>query len=331
MSKLHLLAAASALALGACAGRSAVPPAPGSARAFAAAARVEEQPAAMKPMSLAAAAIEAPAAEKPPARRRRGRSAPEAAVDAANREATREPTRGNYVNAAQVHPWTEGAIYRLYAAPERVSDIALQAGERLISVAAGDTARWVIGDTTSGAGAGSRTHILVKPSGIGLRTNLVIATDRRVYHVQLESTSRSAMASMSWTYPLDELLALKGAQAAAAAAAPVAEGIAVEELNFGYRISGDQPAWRPVRAFDDGNQVFIEFPPGLATGEAPPLFVDGARGGAELVNYRVRGRYYIVDRLFAAAELRLGERKQQVVRITRAAGPAQRRRRGRSS
>jgi type IV secretion system protein VirB9 len=50
----------------------------------------------------------------------------------------------------------------------------------------------------------------------------------------------------------------------------------------------------------------------------PPLFVTGAVGGAELVNYRVQGRYLVVDRLFAAAELRLGDkRSEQRVRIVR--------------
>ena len=38
-------------------------------------------------------------------------------------------------------------------------------------------------------------------------------------------------------------------------------------------------------------------------------------GAAELVNYRVAGRFYIVDRLFGVAELRQGEKKQTVVRI----------------
>jgi len=82
-------------------------------------------------------------------------------------------------------------------------------------------------------------------------------------------------------------------------------------------LSGDRPSWRPLRAFDDGQKTYIEFPSGLSQGEAPPLFVLGADGKAELANYRVRERYYIVDRLFDAAELRLGLKKQQVVRITR--------------
>ena len=76
--------------------------------------------------------------------------------------------------------------------------------------------------------------------------------------------------------------------------------------------------------------MFIEFPSTLPQGEAPPLFVSGAGGRTELVNYRLRGRYYVVDRLFSAAELRLGERRQQVVRIVRA-DFGQQRRRGRSS
>lgn len=238
-------------------------------------------------------------------------------VDAANRSAVREPSRDFYVNAVQVYPWSDGAVYRLYTVPERVSEIALQPGETLSSVAAGDTVRWVIGDTTSGAGAGRRTHILVKPSSGGLRTNLVIATDRRLYRVEVESNAQTAMAGIAWSYPQDELLALRGAATATAAAQPVAEGVTVEALNFGYSIEGDAPDWRPIRAFDDGRQVFIQFPASLGQGEAPPLFVMGQDGRTELVNYRVSGRYYVIDRLFAAAELRLGEKRQQVVRITR--------------
>ena len=231
--------------------------------------------------------------------------------------------------ASEVHPWWDGAAYRLTTAPERVSDIALQPGEALIAVAAGDTARWVIGDTTSGSGATRRTHILVKPAALGLRTNLVITTDRRVYHLDLQSGAR-AMTSIAWTYPQDELLALEKQQAVLAAPEPVAGPVAVERLNFNYAIEGDAPVWRPIRAFDDGTQVFIEFPAAMANGEAPPLFVIGSSGKAELVNYRLRGRYYVVDRLFGAAELRLGEKRQLVVRIVRA-NADRRRRSGRSS
>ena len=223
---------------------------------------------------------------------------------------------GRTVRTALAPPaeaWREGMVYRLETAPERISDIALQPGEVLVAVAAGDTARWVIGDTASGSGGSRRSHVLVKPVAAGLRTNLVIATDRRVYHLELRS-GREATSLISWTYPESELIAL--APDGSAQRAPELVAVGLERLNFGYAIVGDAP-WRPVRAFDDGRRVFIQFPPGLATGEAPPLFALGRTGKPELLNYRKHGLYYIVDRLFEAAELRLGEKRQQVVRIRR--------------
>lgn len=240
-------------------------------------------------------------------------------VALANRAATLEPSLHGFVNAVQVYPFEDGILYQLYAAPERVTDIALQPGETLGAVASGDTVRWVIGDTTSGAGPEKRTHVLVKPFAAGLSTNLVVTTDRRTYHVTLASVGGTAMAAVSWTYPQDALVALKHSEAQAQAAAPVATGLDVEKLHFDYLLSGDRPAWRPNRAFDDGRQTFIEFPASLAVGEAPPLFLVDARGDAQLVNYRVSGRFYIVDRLFDVAELRLGTKHQDVVRISRAA------------
>lgn len=241
---------------------------------------------------------------------------------AAERRGWVEPASGSYINARQVFLWSDGAVYRVYTQPGMITDIALQAGEALVSVAAGDTARWVIGDTTSGSGEDRRTHVLVKPFSAGLATNIVITTDKRVYHVSVSSAASGGMAALSWNYPLDEMIALKRSEAAAKAAEPVAAGLGIERLYFGYRITGDQPSWRPARAFDDGRQTFIEFPTSIGVDEAPPLFLIGEGGTAELVNYRMRDRFYVVDRIFSVAELRLGTRKQQVVRITR--GPAKR-------
>lgn len=243
-------------------------------------------------------------------------------VEDANTAAAMEPNADGYINAIQVYPYTEGALYQLYTAPSQVSDIALQKGEKIVSVSAGDTVRWVIGDTVSGDGENARAHVLVKPIKEDLKTNLVIITDRRAYHLELTSTPETYMASVSWTYPHDALLALHRDNSAAEEAAThvVDKGLDIDKLRFRYAVSGDNPPWRPVRVFDDTHKVYIQFPARLDQGEAPPLFVVGPDGDNQLVNYRVRGRYYIVDRLFAAAELRFGEDPQQIVRITRTDG-----------
>ena len=246
-------------------------------------------------------------------------TSPTETIAAGRTSALIEPSVDGYVNAIQVYPYTEGALYRLYASPGQVSDIALQPGEDLVSVSAGDTVRWVVGDTVSGYGPTARAHVLVKPISTGIRTNLMLATDRRTYHLELESQEDGYMAALSWRYPGDELASLtaRNDRAIAREASSIERGLSLEGLNFDYHLTGDSPDWKPVRVFDDGRQVFIQMPDNISTTDMPPLFVLGPASEAELVNYRVRGRYYIVDRLFRAAELRLGTRRQTVVRISR--------------
>ena len=250
---------------------------------------------------------------------------PTARVNQANAAARVQPVRDGFINAMQVYPYTSGALYQVYTAVGQITDIALQPGEQLVGsgpVAAGDTVRWIIGDTQSGSGASLQVHILVKPTRADLMTNLVINTNLRTYHMELRSTERTYMASVSWQYPQDQLIALRRQNAQAEAARPVATGVDLANINFRYAIEGDRAPWRPLRAYDDGRQVFIEFPRGIGQGEMPPLFVVGPEGNtSELVNYRVRGNYMIVDRLFAAAELRFGAGDHQKrVRITRTDG-----------
>ena len=245
-------------------------------------------------------------------------------VSRANAEARIAPTREGYVNAIQVWPYSDGALYQVYAAPGRVTVVSLQPGEELVTVAAGDTVRWIVGDTSSGSGEALRVNVLVKPTRSGLKTNLVITTSRRTYLLELTSTEKAWMASASWDYPKDRMLSLQRQSQAAQAAAPVDTGLALEKIRFRYAISGSNPPWKPQRAFDDGEKVYIQFPPGIAQGELPPLFVIGAQGDGQLVNYRFRSPYYIVDRLFGAAELRLGGDGGDVVRIERTDGAARR-------
>jgi len=185
-------------------------------------------------------------------------------VQIANAAATVKPTRAGYVNAIQVYPYSDGALYQLYVAPVHVTDIALEAGEELKAVAAGDTTQWKIGDTESGSGATRQAHVLVKPISADLpMNNIVIATDRRTYHIEARPTRETYMAAVSWRYPQDEFVAPRrqNAEAETRANVTAASGIDVSSLRFRYRISGDSPPWRPVQAFDDGRKVYVQFPP----------------------------------------------------------------------
>ena len=245
---------------------------------------------------------------------------PVARVEAANGAARVEPRREGYFNAVQVFPYSPGALYQVYVAPGQITDIALEPGEQLTGsgpVAAGDTVRWIIGDTESGNGDTRRVHILVKPTRPAIETNLVVNTDRRTYLIELRAHERPYMPSVAWFYPES-----RGKSLRALPPVPVLPEIA--QRRYRYSIEGDKPPWRPVNVYDDGRKVYVEFSPGIVQGEMPPLFVVGADGKPELVNSRAYGNVLIVDRLFAAAELRLGGESQQIVRIVRTDGRQQR-------
>lgn len=209
----------------------------------------------------------------------------------ANEKARMEPTRAGYINAIQVWSFTDGALYQVYTNPNRVTVIALQPGEELVTVAAGDTVRWIVGDTASGSGDTLQVKVLVKPIRPDLNTNLVITTSHRTYLIELISTQRAWMASVSWDYPRDRMLTLQRQAQAAQNIAPIDMGLSLENIRFRYAISGSNPPWKPLRAFDDGEKVYIQFPAGIAQGELPPLFVIGAQGDGQLVNYRFRSPY----------------------------------------
>lgn len=239
-----------------------------------------------------------------------------ARVEMANDAARVEPRRDGYFNALQVFPFSPGALYQVYVAPGQITDLALEPGEQLTGsgpIAAGDTVRWIIGDTESGNGNTRRVHILIKPTRPAIETNLVINTDRRTYLIELRSHDKPYMPSIAWFYP-------ESRDGRARTPTPVPVLPEVSQRRYRYAIEGDKPPWRPIDAYDDGRKVYIEFSPGIVQGEMPPLFVIGSEGQPELVNYRTYENVLIVDRLFAAAELRLGDKRQQKVRVVRTDG-----------
>lgn len=244
-------------------------------------------------------------------------STPGGRVENANAAARVEPRSEGYYNAIQIYPWSDGALYQIYAAPGQITNIALEPGESLTGagpIAAGDTARWIIGDTESGSGLSRRVHILVKPTRPDITTNLVITTDRRIYMLELKAGDSPYMPAVSWAYP-----APLTSQSPDIPATPIIPAAAAR--HYRYAITGDTPPWRPVSVYDDGRRVYVEFPRGIAQGEMPPIFVLGSDGEPQLVNSRIHQNILIVDRIFGAAELRLGSGvRQQTVRIVRTDG-----------
>lgn len=241
---------------------------------------------------------------------------PTGRVENANKAARVEPRKEGYFNAIQIYSWSDGALYQVYAAPGQITDIALERGENLTGdgpIAAGDTTRWIIGNTESGSGMTRQVHVMVKPTRADITTNLVVTTDRRTYMIELRSGESPYMPAVAWAYPQI------AAQRSTVPTSPVLPAAAARRYRYG--LSGDASPWRPISVYDDGRHVYVEFPRGIVQGEMPPIFVIGPDGETQIVNSRVTNNVLIVDQLFGAAELRLGSGKsQQTVRIVRTDG-----------
>ena len=223
--------------------------------------------------------------------------------------------------------YTFGAgLPTMVCAPLRVCIIELQPGEKLVGEPhIGDSVRWNISPAAFGSADSSTAVIVLKPQSSGLDTNLLVTTDRRAYYLRLLSKPEDYVSRVAFAYPDDENKAAKwhvelANQKAEERKASITDlaGTSVDSLNFEYRIKSKDEKAKPVRVFDDGQKTYLQISRETQRREAPVLVVIGRDGKQEMVNYRVKGDMYIVDRLFDRAQLVLGTgKKAEKVEISR--------------
>jgi len=209
----------------------------------------------------------------------------------------------------------------LVCTPLQVCSIRLQAGESVNDVHTGDAVRWKITPATEGVDLTARTVVIVKPTDAGLVTNLIVTTDRRIYTIKLVSTQREWMPILSFDYPDEiqhEWAAYMQRQAQITHTNTLSSGQNMAHLDFNFRISGHNPSWKPIRVYTDGVKTYIQFPSSHFN-EAPTLVALSQSGGdKEIVNYRMIGDRYVVDKVLDKAALIIGVgRRQTRVQITR--------------
>lgn len=203
--------------------------------------------------------------------------------------------------------------------PLQLCDIQLQAGEAVKGLMIGDSVRWNEGDGAvpvvySGGDSAPVPHIVLKPTYPGLSTTLLVTTDRRTYYMKLYSSSTANLSRAGFYYPADQVKQLAADQAKAKAKDDeiLSDGamptIDARNLHFNYKVKGDTDApFNPVQVFDDGTHVYIQMPNNIRTNDLPAFYVLGNdEETLELVNFRYKAPYYIVDKLFDTGVLVLG-------------------------
>lgn len=214
--------------------------------------------------------------------------------------------------AEVVFAYEPGNTYRIYCRDTFLTDLKFQAGEEILYVGGGDTARWLIDKAPVGKGLQKEWHLYLKPLKKGIETNIIVTTNRRSY--QIDAFAAGFYNPMvAWTYPADDKAALyRRADAEKQALEDRILTLNTDTLNFHYKINRKHYKWSPDAVFDDGVRTYLKMKPDMENDEAPALFLLDKKGKPVLVNYRVIRNYYIVDRVFNKAELSLGTDKVKI-------------------
>ena len=236
----------------------------------------------------------------------------------------------NYINNGQADMITrpDGTILFPYGLAEvnlitkrmMYSKIILQEGEKIMSAAAGDTARWNILPNYMGDASSYTPIVLIKPFMGHLQTSLSIITDKRDYDITVQSVdSGDYMSRIGFYYPQDQADAINVGLPPDKIENDNSKQpkINIENIKYDYRIMGDQGlSWYPTSIFEDGNKVFIRMPEHADHSQLPIFMTLDHAGQTEVVNYRYFKPYYIIDTIFKQGVLMLGTDKyRQIIRL----------------
>jgi P-type conjugative transfer protein TrbG len=215
---------------------------------------------------------------------------------------------------------------KLTCSPTRACDVEMQGGENVKKVILGDSVNWVWAGAESIEQGLTVQHVVFQPHDVSLESNAIITTDRRTYHIKLYSPKREGvyLNRVGFYYPQELVSAWeeKAATAAEVTAKDTRQNVmpnpvSIDKLDFEYRVEGNAD-FKPIRVFNDGGRVYMEMPPGILAEEAPILVLLDDDNKAMVVNYRVDNDpgthkiHYVVDKLFAKGELRIGSEKVQI-------------------
>lgn len=191
-------------------------------------------------------------------------------------------------------------VYELTGSYRLTTTIEFEKGETVQYLTLGDTIAW------QAHPMGHRVHLKpVEPRAV---TNLTVITDRRAYYFRLTSSSPKdkldATYLLRFTYVSMPDIAINPAAVMKSVTGPNVAAPAERKVrNCNYSVSGSKSI-KLVRACDDGLFTYLEFAPDASL---PAFFAVEADGGESVVNFRMEGKYVVIERTASLYTLRAGD------------------------
>lgn len=170
--------------------------------------------------------------------------------------------------------------------------------ETIQSVSMGDSTSWQI--------VPSGFRMFIKPIEDDATTNMTVITNKRVYYFELYAEEAADIRdpnmvfNVKFIYP-DEDISDEYTPNKSMSEPDLDEP---ENLNFNYQVSGSEII-EPVKIFDDGRFTYFQFRNRNA--EMPTFFSVDHELKEHMINYRVMGKYIVVEKIYQKLSLRLGE------------------------
>lgn len=201
-------------------------------------------------------------------------------------------------------------------APLHLCIIQLEENEIINNINIGDSAHWLVTTAEIGSSTHKSLQVVLKPTLFHLSTDLVITTDKRTYNIGLVSDDMGHTEVVNFYYPKETFLAsqnnLRDYKAQSVSQIkPNPLLLHLQHLDFQYKLAGQHPSWRPIRAFNDHHKTYIEMPNDINLIDLPVLYLLN-HNHMQLVNYRYKAPYFIVDGLFEKAILLSGKGHSRV-------------------
>lgn len=193
--------------------------------------------------------------------------------------------------------YSPNEVYQFIGHYGYASAIIFSDDEKVLTVSIGDSVAWQVNP------AGNR--IFLKPVDQNALTNMTVLTDKHSYLFELHAEEtkdirdKNMVFEMRFVYPQSDSDSLAVNQMEAL---PDLERDGAK-MNFRYTIRGSTVI-EPIRIFDDGEFTYFEFRDKNA--EIPAFFRVDSANNEELINFRKRGNYIVVERVASRFTLRRG-------------------------
>jgi P-type conjugative transfer protein VirB9 len=137
-------------------------------------------------------------------------------------------------------------------------------------------------------------------------TNMTILTNKRIYYFELHAEEAEDINDPKMVFTVRFLYPDENQSDIRHFASNVAPDLISdsEKLNFKYTISGSELV-SPVKIFDDGDFTYFQFKD--KNTPVPAFFIVDSEGHEEIVNYRVSGKYFVIERVVSKFTLRYGK------------------------